>query len=130
MVATQGMGNHVTISIAGSQGQLELNVHKPVIIRNVLESIRLLADATISFTNHCVLGLKADRTHIGEHVERSLMLVTALTPHIGYDAAARIAKTAHQRGLSLREAALELGLVSAEQFDDWVDPARMIGDTE
>jgi len=127
MVATQVMGNHVAITIAGSQGHLELNVFKPVIIHNLLQSIRLIADASVSFADNCLADLKADERRIADALARSLMLVTALNPHIGYDKAARIAKTAHEKGISLREAALYLGLVSAEDFDRWVDPRRMIG---
>jgi len=127
MVAAQVMGNHVTITFAGSQGQLELNVMKPVIIYDLLQSIRLLADAAVSFTDNCVIGIAADRTHIAALLERSLMLVTALSPHIGYDKAAQIAKKAHREGTSLKSAALALGYVSAEDFDRWVRPDAMIG---
>jgi len=126
MIAAQVIGNHVTVTIAGSQGQFELNVMKPVIIYNVLQSLRLLADGAASFAEHCVEGLGADRAHIAELLERSLMLVTALTPHIGYDKAAAIAKDAHKRGLSLRQAALASGHVSAEDFDRWVRPEAMV----
>jgi fumarate hydratase class II len=126
MVAAQVMGNHVAVTIAGASGHLELNVFKPVIVANVLRSIRLLADACDSFTEHCVSGIAADRDRIAELVERSLMLVTALSPHIGYDKAAEIAKRAHKEGTSLREAALASGYVTAQQFDDWVRPEAMI----
>ena len=126
MVAAQVMGNHVAVTIAGASGHLELNVFKPVIVANVLRSIRLLADACDSFTEHCVIGIAADRDRIAELVERSLMLVTALSPHIGYDKAAEIAKRAHKEGASLREAALASGYVTAQQFDDWVRPDAMI----
>lgn len=126
-VAAAVMGNHVTISIAGAGGMLELNVYKPVIAYKLLQSIRLLGDAAQSFADHCVTGIEPNREQIAHHVERSLMLVTALNPHIGYDAAARIAKHAHAQGLSLREAAMALGLVSAADFDRWVDPAEMAG---
>ena len=108
MVCAQVMGNGTTVTIAGSYGHLELNVFKPVIVRNVLESIQLLADAAESFTEHCIVGLKPNLKAIAAHVERSLMLVTALAPHIGYDKAAEIAKTAHKHDLTLREAALRL----------------------
>jgi fumarate hydratase, class II len=127
MVAAQVMGNHVTITIAGSQGQFELNVMKPVIIANVLQSLRLIADGAASFADHCVAGIEPDRERIAELVERSLMLVTALAPHIGYDRAAEIAKTAHREGTSLRAAALASGYVAAEDFDRWVRPEVMIG---
>ena len=127
MVAAQVMGNHVAVTVAGSQGQFELNVFKPVIIANVLRSLRLIADACRSFTLHCVAGIEADRGRIAELVGRSLMLVTALSPHIGYDKAAEIARTAHRDGTTLREAALALGLVGAAEFDRWVRPETMLG---
>jgi fumarate hydratase class II len=127
MVAAQVMGNHVAVTIAGASGHLELNVFKPVIVANVLRSIRLLADACDSFAEHCVAGIAANRERIADLVERSLMLVTALSPHIGYDKAAEIAKRAHKEGMSLREAALASGTVTAEQFDRWVRPEQMIG---
>jgi fumarate hydratase class II len=127
MVAAQVMGNHVTVTIAGASGHLELNVFKPVIVANVLRSIRLLADACDGFTEHCVVGITANRDRIAELVEKSLMLVTALSPHIGYDKAAEIAKQAHKQGLSLREAAIRSSYVTAEEFDKWVRPERMIG---
>jgi fumarate hydratase, class II len=126
MVAAQVMGNHVAITIAGSQGHLELNVFKPVIIYNLLQSIRLLADASRSFTDRCVVGIEANRERIAELLHRSLMLVTALTPHIGYDKAAEIAKKAHREQLTLKEAALALGYVSEEDFDRWVRPEDML----
>jgi fumarate hydratase class II len=126
MVAAQVMGNHVTITIAGSQGHLELNVFKPVIIYNLLQSIRLLADASRSFADRCVVGIEANRERIAELLHRSLMLVTALTPHIGYDKAAEIAKKAHREQLTLKEAALALGYVSEEDFDRWVRPEDML----
>ena len=127
MVAAQVMGNHVTITIADSQGQFELNVMKPVIIYNLLQSIRLLANVALSFSDHCIAGIAADRDRIDALLERSLMLVTALNPHIGYDKAAQVAKKAHAEGTSLREAALALGYVTAEEFDRWVRPEAMIG---
>ena len=127
MVAAQVMGNHVTVTIADSQGQLELNVFKPVIIYNLLQSIRLIADATRSFADHCVAGIEPDRGRIDELLRRSLMLVTALNPHIGYDKAAQVAKKAHAEGKSLKEAAAALGYVTAEDFDRWVRPEAMIG---
>lgn len=125
MVCVQVMGNHTTVTIAGSQGNFELNVFKPVIIHNVMNAIELLGDAISSFDRHCVEGLEPDPERIEHHVEQSLMLVTALVPHIGYDAAAEIAKSAHHNGSTLREAALNSGKVSAENFDQWVDAHAM-----
>ncbi len=127
MVCTQVMGNHVTVSLAGSQGHFELNVFKPVIAYNVLQSLRLLADACRSFTDNCLVGITPNRERIAELMERSLMLVTALAPEIGYDKATEIAKAAHERGTTLREEALRLGYVTAEQFDAIVRPEKMIG---
>ncbi len=126
MVAVQVLGNDAAVAIAGSQGVLELNVYKPLIIHNVLESVELLADACESFALRCVDGIEADPARLATYVDASLMLVTALNPHIGYEAAARIARHAHEHGLSLRAAALALGLVSAEDFDRWVRPADMV----
>jgi fumarate hydratase, class II len=126
MVAVEVMGNHVAVTIAGSQGHLELNVYKPVIIFNVLRSIRLLADAAESFTENCVAGIEPDRARIAELVERSLMLVTALTPRIGYDAAAKVARKAHAEKITLREAAAALGVLDAEEFDRLVRPEAMV----
>ena len=126
MVCAQVMGNHVAVTIAGSNGHFELNVFKPVIIYNVLQSIRLLADSANSFATRCVHGIEADETRIRQLMENSLMLVTALNPHIGYDNAAKIAKKAHAEGTSLKEAGIALGLLSAQQFDEWVRPADMI----
>ncbi len=127
MVCAQVMGSHVTVSIAGANGHFELNVYKPVIIYNVLQSIRLMADGARSFTDKCVAGLEADRERIDELLHRSLMLVTALNPKIGYDNAAKIAKKAYAEGTSLKEAALALGLLSAEEFDQLVRPEQMLG---
>jgi fumarate hydratase class II len=127
MVATQVMGNHVTVTVAGSQGHFELNVYKPVMIYNLLQSCRLLADASISFTDNCVIGIEANRPRIEELLRQSLMLVTALNPHIGYDNAAKVAKKAHKEGTSLKEAAVALGLLTSEQFDQRVRPQDMIG---
>jgi fumarate hydratase class II len=126
-VCAQVMGNHVAISIAGASGHFELNVYKPVMIHNLLESVRLLADACVSFTDNCIAGLRADEARIAEHMERSLMLVTALNPHIGYENAAKIAKKAHTEGTTLRQAAADLGLVSEADFDRWVRPGEMLG---
>ncbi|MCW5732305.1 MAG: class II fumarate hydratase [Alphaproteobacteria bacterium] len=127
MVAVEVIGNHQAITLAGASGHLELNVFKPLIAFNLLRQIRLLADACNSFDAHCLTGLKADRARIDSLMRRSLMLVTALAPHIGYDAAARIAKVAHAEGATLRETAIRLGLIGAADFDRLVDPRRMIG---
>ena len=126
MVCAQVFGNHVTITFSGASGHFELNVFKPVLIFNLLQSVRLLADAAASFTEHCVAGIEANRPRIAELMGRSLMLVTALNPHIGYDNAAKIAKKAHAEGSTLKEAAVELGLVEPEQFDQWVRPEAMV----
>ena len=126
MVCAQVMGNHVTVTIAGAQGQLELNVFKPVIIFNVLQSIRLLAEAVDSFNQHCVAGITPNRDRIAELMKNSLMLVTALVPHIGYDKAARIAHAALKNQITLREAAIASGLIGAEAFDAIVRPERMV----
>ena len=125
MVAVQVFGNDHAVAFAGSQGNFQLNVYKPIILHDVIESIELLAEAVRSFDERCARGLAPDERVIAEHVERSLMLVTALVPHIGYEKAARIALTAHHENLSLREAALKLGYVTPEQFDRWVRPADM-----
>jgi len=130
MVCCQVFGNNTTITIAGSNGHLELNVYKPVIIKNLLESIELLSDACISFTNHCILGIVPNERKIKRYLENSLMLATALNPHIGYENAAMIAKTAHKDHSTLREAGVKLNLLTAEQFDEWVDPKKMIGPME
>ena len=126
MVATQVMGNDATIGFAASQGNFELNVFKPVLAYNLLQSIRLLADACESFNKKCVTDIEPNRERIEQHLESSLMLVTALNPKIGYDAAAKIAKRAHETGGTLREAAIELGLLTGEEFDDAVQPGQMI----
>ncbi|MBA3057216.1 MAG: class II fumarate hydratase [Gammaproteobacteria bacterium] len=127
MVCAQVMGHDSAIAFAASQGQFELNVYKPLIILDTLDSLRLLTDAMRSFEQHCVAGITVNAARVQALLESSLMLVTALTPHIGYDRAAQIAKHAHAHGSTLREAALALGMVSAQQFDAWVDPRRMLG---
>ena len=127
MLCCQVMGNDVAINIGGASGNFELNVYRPMVIHNFLQSVRLLADGMRSFNDHCAVGIEPQRERIAELVARSLMLVTALNPHIGYDKAAQIAKKAHAEGTSLREAAIASGHVSAEQFDAWVDAARMTG---
>jgi fumarate hydratase class II len=125
MVCCQVFGNQTTISIGASQGHFELNVYKPVLAHCMLQSIRLLADAARSFTDNCVVGIKADESRIRELMERSLMLVTALAPTIGYDKAATIAKTAHKNGTTLREEAVRLGYLSKAEFDRLMKPERM-----
>ena len=130
MVCCQVMGNHTAISVGGSQGNFELNVFKPLMIYNLLHSTRLLTDTCKAFTEKCVDGLEANEGVIASHLENSLMLVTALNNHIGYDNAAKIAKHAHSSGSTLRESALELGLVTNDQFDQWVRPREMIGPKE
>ncbi len=127
MLCAQVMGNDVAINIGGASGNFELNVFKPVIIHNFLQSARLLAEGANSFNDHCVKGIEPNRERIAELVANSLMLVTALNPHIGYDKSAQIAKKAHREGKTLREAALALGYVTAEQFDKWVRPEKMVG---
>ena len=127
MLACQVMGNDVAIGFAASQGHLQLNVYKPVIIHNLLQSIQLLGDGCSNFQKHCVTGLEADAEKMAEHLERGLMLVTALNPHIGYDKSAEIAKKAYAEGLTLREAALELGYLTDAEFDQWVRPENMLG---
>jgi fumarate hydratase class II len=127
MVCLQVLGNQTTVAVAASQGNFELNVCKPVIAHATLQSIGLLSDAVASFDAHCARGLEPNREAIQEYVDRSLMLVTALAPHIGYDDAARIAKAAHAEGLTLREAATRSGRVSEAEFDEWVQPRRMLG---
>jgi fumarate hydratase, class II len=125
MVAVQVFGNDHAVAFAGSQGNFQLNVYKPVILHNVLVSIELLADACCSFTMHCATGIEPDEKRIKEHLDNSLMLVTALNPHIGYEKSAKISLTAYREGISLREAALKLGFLTAEQFDQWVRPEDM-----
>jgi fumarate hydratase class II len=127
MVCAQVMGHDAAIGFAASQGQFELNVYKPLIALNTLDSVRLLGDAMDSFRRHCIEGLRVNEFHVAHQLQHSLMLVTALVPHIGYDSAARIAKHAQELDTSLREAAIVLGLVTAEQFDAWVNPRHMLG---
>ncbi len=127
MVCAQVMGNHVTVTIAGSNGHFELNVFKPVLIYNLLQSAKLIGDACNSFTDNCVAGIEADAERIADLMHRSLMLVTALNPHIGYDNAAKVAKKAYAENSTLKEAAMALGLLTAEQFDQWVKPENMLG---
>jgi len=127
MLCAQVMGNDVAINIGGASGNFELNVFRPLVAHNFLQSVRLLADGMKSFNDHCAVGIEPNRERIQALVDRSLMLVTALNPHIGYDKAAQIAKKAHKEGTSLREAALASGHVTAEQFDQWVRPEQMVG---
>jgi fumarate hydratase class II len=127
MVAAQVMGNDVAVSIGGATGHFELNVFKPLIAANVLQSARLIGDACVSFTEKCAVGIEPNYAVIQRHLENSLMLVTSLNTHIGYDKAAKIAKTAHAEGSTLKEAALKLGYVTAEEFDAWVRPEDMVG---
>lgn len=127
MVCAQVMGNDMAVSVGGSMGHFELNVFKPLMAANVLQSARLIGDACVSFNHKCAVGIEANLPVIKQHLENSLMLVTALNPHIGYENAAKIAKTAHKEGKTLREAAIQLGLLTNEQFDAWVRPEKMVG---
>src|SRR5690606_15957624 len=127
MVCAEVLGNDVAVSIGGASGNFELNVFKPMIIHTVLRSLRLLADSMINFDRFCAVGIEPAHQRIRENLDNSLMLVTALNPHIGYDKAAKIAKTAYQNGTTLKQAAVELGFLTAEQFDAWVVPAQMVG---
>merc|ERR1719336_1751933 len=127
MVAGQVMGNHVAVTVGGSNGHFELNVFKPMMVANVLRSIRLLGDSCVAFTDNCVVGIVANREEINRLLYESLMLVTALNPHIGYDAAAKIAKTAHKNGTTLKHEAIALGYLNEEQFAEWVRPEDMLG---
>jgi fumarate hydratase, class II len=127
MVCAQVLGNDVAINLGGAMGNFELNVFKPVIIHNFLQSVRLLADGATSFNDNCAVGIEPNRERIDHLLKSSLMLVTALNPHIGYDKAAKIAKTAHKEGTTLKEAAVKLGFLTADQFDAWVRPADMVG---
>ena len=125
MLCCQVMGNDVAINMGGASGNFELNVFRPMVAHNFLQSVRLLADGMVSFNDHCAVGIEPQRERIAELVQRSLMLVTALNPHIGYDKASKIAKNAHKKGISLRESALELGYVTDQEFDAWVVPMDM-----
>lgn len=127
MVAAQVMGNHVAVTVGGSNGHFELNVFKPLMVSNVLRSIRLIGDACQAFNKNCAVGITANTERIAKIMQESLMLVTALNPHIGYDKAALIAKTAHKEGGTLKETAIKLKLLTAEQFDEWVRPENMLG---
>jgi len=130
MVCAQVMGNDVAVTVGGSLGHFELNVFKPLIAKNLLESARLLGQACLSFNDNCAVGIEPNFKEIKDKLDKSLMLVTALNTHIGYDNAGKIAKKAHEEGTTLKQAALDLNLVTADQFDEWVDPANMIGDPD
>ena len=127
MVCAQVIGNDVAVSVGGATGHFELNVFKPMIAANVLQSARLIGDACVSFTDKCAVGIEPNLPIIKQHMENSLMLVTALNTHIGYENAAKIAKKAHKENKTLREAAVELGLLTSQQFDEWVRPEKMVG---
>lgn len=127
MVCAQVMGNHVAISVGGMQGQFELNVFKPVMVANLLDSARLIGDASASFAERCVVGITPNLDNIQKLLHGSLMLVTALNPYIGYDKASKIAKNAHEKGLTLRESAVESGFLTGEEFDKWIVPEDMTG---
>jgi fumarate hydratase class II len=127
MACAQVMGNDVAINVGGSNGHFELNVFKPMMIYNFLESARLIGDACRSFNENCAVGIEPNKARIEENLNNSLMLVTALNPHIGYEKAAEIAKKAHKEGTTLKQAALSLGYLTEEEFDEWVDPSRMTG---
>jgi len=126
MVAVQVMGNHTTVSVSASQGNFELNVFKPVIAYNILQSIKLLSDTMLAFNDKCAVGIEANEKNITKYLNDSLMLVTALNPYIGYEKAALIAKTAHKNGTTLKEEAVALDILSAEDFDKYVKPEEMI----
>ena len=128
MVCAQVMGNDVAVGIGASNGHFELNVFKPLIAANVLQSARLLGDACVSFADKCAAGIEPNKPILQRHLESSLMLVTSLNPHIGYYKSAEIAKKAHKEGTTLKEAALSLGYVSAADFDTWVDPGKMVSE--
>ena len=125
MVAVQVFGNDQAVAFAGSQGNFQLNVYKPVMLHNLIESAELLADAVLSFDERCARGIEPNEKRIAEHLENSLMLVTALNPHIGYEKAAKISLTAYHEDISLRQAALKLGFVTGAEFDEWVRPEDM-----
>jgi fumarate hydratase class II len=127
MAAAQVIGNDVAVGVAGMSGAFELNVFMPLIAHDVLQSCRLIADGCDSFREHCASGIEPVPARIAENLERSLMLVTALAPHVGYDAAARVARSAHASGKTLREAAIELGVATGDEFDRWVRPEDMVG---
>ena len=127
MVCAQVVGNDVAVTVGGMNGHMELNVFKPVMISNFLHSCRLLQDACVSFTERCINGIEPNYERIDQHLQESLMLVTALNPHLGYDKSAKVAKKAHVEGRTLKDAAVALGYLTEEQFDEWVRPEEMIG---
>ncbi len=127
MLCCQVMGNDVAINMGGASGNFELNVYRPMIIHNFLQSVRLLADGMKSFNTHCAVGIEPNRERIGQLLNESLMLVTALNTHIGYDKAAEIAKKAHKEGITLKASAMELGYLTESDFDQWVRPELMVG---
>lgn len=127
MIAAQVMGNNVAVTVGASNGHFELNCFKPLIVSNVLRSLRLISDGCMSFTNRCVCGIKANEARIEQLRNDSLMLVTALNPHIGYDRSAAIAKHAHHSGCTLKQSAVELGALTEQEFDEWVRPELMLG---
>ena len=127
MLCAQVFGNDVAINFGGASGNFELNVYRPLIAHNFMQSVRLLADGMESFNKHCAIGIEPNKKRIDELLKRSLMLITALNTHIGYDKAAEIAKKAHREGTTLKEAALSTGYVSENDFDEWVDPVKMVG---
>jgi fumarate hydratase class II len=130
MVCAQVVGNDVAVSIGGMTGHYELNVFKPLMASNLLNSARLIGDSCVSFNNNCAIGIEPNYPRLELNLNNSLMLVTALNTHIGYEKAAKIAKTAHQNGTTLKEEALNLGYLTEEEFDEWVDPSKMIGSLE
>ena len=130
MVCSQVMGNHVTISIGGSNGHFELNVFKPSMISALLQSVRLLGDAAVSFTENCVVGIEANTRRISQIMNESLMLITALNEKLGYDKCASIAKTAHKEGSTLKEVGIKLKYLTAQQFDEWVKPEKMLAPSD
>lgn len=130
MLCAQVMGNQTAVTVGGMSGHFELNVFKPLIAYNVLHSIRLLGDGCQSFVKNCLSGIQPNTKKINELMSNSLMLVTALNPHIGYDKSASIAKNAHKKGLTLKQSALELGYLTEQQFDEWVKPEQMVSPTE
>jgi len=127
MACAQVFGNDVAVNVGGASGNFELNVYRPMIVHNLLQSVRLLADGARSFNDNCAVGIEPNRARINQLMEQSLMLVTALNPHIGYDKAAQIAKKAHKEGTTLKASALALGFVTEAQFDEWVRPEKMVG---
>ena len=127
MVCAQVIGNDVAVTVGGMNGHYELNVFKPMMAFNIITSAQLIGEACVSFNDHCAVGIEPNKANLKKNLDNSLMLVTALNTHIGYEKAAKIAKTAHQNGTTLKEEAINLGYLTPEQFDEWVDPRKMIG---